>query len=154
MKQLKSALFNSTPTATVTGPEDAGDGTYIGQIVGYDADDDPLSYTRNVNPTHGTITVDASGNYTYTPDADILATGGTDSFTIEVIESNAGTHIHGFGELLARAFYPYEGFPNPASYSRALQKVTVTISAPSDDSSGSLTVTVSLPEASDPTTFV
>ena len=154
LKQIQITLFNKTPTATATGPEDADDGTYIGQIVGDDADDDPLSYTRNVNPTHGTISLDGDGNYVYTPDTDILATGGTDSFTIEVIETNAGTHYHGLIEILARAFYPYEpaGLPNPQSFSRAHQKVTVTIAAPSSD--GSVSVTFSLPEASDPTLLV
>lgn len=130
LRKLVSTFFNKTPTATVTGPDEQANGTYTGQVVGADADGDPLGYTRIDSPAHGTVTMDADGNYSYTPDADILATGGTVSFKVEVQEMNAGSHIHGFGELLARAFYPSENFPNPASYSRTYATVTITVAAP------------------------
>jgi len=56
-----------------------------GQIVASDVDGNVLSYQAGT-AQHGTVSVDAQGHYTYTPDADF---NGTDSFVIKVSDGIA-----------------------------------------------------------------
>ncbi len=57
-----------------------------------DKDSDPLSAIKVTNPTHGTVTQDASGGFTYMPTANY---SGLDSFTYKAndgtLDSNVGT---------------------------------------------------------------
>ncbi len=59
-----------------------------GQVKATDADGDPLSYTKGSNPAHGSVTVDANGNWTYTPSKDY---NGSDQFTVNVSDGKGGT---------------------------------------------------------------
>jgi VCBS repeat-containing protein len=59
-----------------------------GVVVGTDADGDALTYSKDTNPSHGTVVVNGDGTWSYTP-----ANGytGTDSFTITVSDGKGGT---------------------------------------------------------------
>ncbi|WP_256257561.1 MULTISPECIES: tandem-95 repeat protein [unclassified Paenibacillus] len=57
------------------------DGTKTGKLTGTDADQDPLTYKVGTQPTHGTLTLQPNGQYTYKPDANYY---GPDSFTFLV----------------------------------------------------------------------
>ena len=59
-----------------------------GKVSASDVDGDALSYVKGSNPTNGTVTVDAQGNWTYTPNKDY---SGSDSFTITVSDGKGGT---------------------------------------------------------------
>ena len=52
-----------------------------GKVVGSDVDSALLSYLKSTNPSHGTVTVDAAGNWLYTPN---LNYHGMDSFKVQV----------------------------------------------------------------------
>jgi VCBS repeat-containing protein len=70
--------------APVAGPESfAGseDSRISGSLTAQDADGDALSYAAAVGPTHGTLTVESDGSFTYDPDADF---SGADSFVYQV----------------------------------------------------------------------
>lgn len=141
-KAFRKAFLNTAPTITSSsGPTRDSEGNYTGQVVAADVDDDPLTYSVGIEPKRGTASVDAAGNYTYIPDAELAASGGTDAFYIHAVEANAGTHLHGFNEFTARLFdplfrllnslvpqNPYQ-FPtyNAANYARAQHYVRVTI---------------------------
>ncbi|MGR3362944.1 MAG: Ig-like domain-containing protein, partial [Maritimibacter harenae] len=85
------APLNTLPEAgddEATGPED---GTITGNVLANDsdADADPVSVIVNSLPQNGTLDLDnASGAYTYTPDADF---SGTDGFTYTISDGNGGT---------------------------------------------------------------
>ena len=68
------------------------DAPVTGQLVGMDADGDMLAFTITNMPANGTAAVDATGQVTYTPDADF---NGSDSFTVVAndgtVNSNAAT---------------------------------------------------------------
>ena len=79
---------NTAPSASdgsATTPEDT---QVTGSIVATDADGDALSYVIKEDAAHGTASVDASGNWSYTPDAGYA---GTDSFVVTVSDGKGGT---------------------------------------------------------------
>ena len=59
-----------------------------GKVSATDVDGDTLTFAKGSNPAHGTVTVDAQGNWTYTPSKDY---NGSDSFTITVSDGKGGT---------------------------------------------------------------
>ncbi len=58
-----------------------------GSIVAFDRDGDPLTYTINAAPAHGTVTINPDGTYRYTPAANY---NGTDTFTVNVSDGKGG----------------------------------------------------------------
>jgi len=75
----------TVPDYTKTTNEDT---PVTGQVIGTDVDGDTLTYTKGTDPSHGTVTVNADGTYTYTPGANF---NGTDSFTVTVSDGHGGT---------------------------------------------------------------
>jgi VCBS repeat-containing protein len=61
-----------------------------GVLTGEDVDGDDLTFglATGGEPSNGTVTINESGAYTYTPDDDF---DGSDSFTFEVSDGNGGT---------------------------------------------------------------
>gem|GEM_PF-1400175 len=70
------------PDVTIALNEDT---SFSGTIVAFDANNDPITYGVDTDPTNGTVTVNADGTFTYTPTADF---NGTDSF---VVSASDGT---------------------------------------------------------------
>ncbi|SMC21489.1 VCBS repeat-containing protein, partial [Andreprevotia lacus DSM 23236] len=68
-----------------TTPEDT---PVSGKVVATDVDGDALSYGKGSDPAHGSVTVNADGNWTYTPGKDY---NGKDSFTITVSDGHGGS---------------------------------------------------------------
>ncbi|WP_409342210.1 cadherin-like domain-containing protein [Paenibacillus sp. MBLB4367] len=87
---LKKLLMHVNQPPTVT------DATYVtmvntpasGVIAGTDEDGDALTYSLGTAPAHGTVTVNANGSWTYTPNAGFT---GKDHFTAVVSDSRGGT---------------------------------------------------------------
>ena len=48
----------------------------------------PLTFSKTSDPSHGTVTLNSSGTYTYTPTSNYV---GTDSFTYQVDDGHGGT---------------------------------------------------------------
>ena len=112
-KAFRKTFINTAPTiAGSSGPTRNSDGTFTGQVIVADVDDDPLAYSIGTAPVRGTATVDADGNYSYIPDAELAASGGTVTFYIHAEEANAGSHLHGFNEFTALLFNPLYQFLN------------------------------------------
>ncbi|MCX6479600.1 MAG: Ig-like domain-containing protein, partial [Mycobacterium sp.] len=88
-REINRLLFNSGPTAkpVLTSQTNA----LAGSIGGSDPEGDPLSYAIAAAPTHGSVVVDSAGNFTYTVDESLDATGGQDTFVVEVRDTGAGT---------------------------------------------------------------
>ncbi|WP_290901346.1 tandem-95 repeat protein, partial [Aquabacterium sp.] len=84
-----------TPTAGNGDPETGHykattdeDKPVSGKVSATDVDGDTLTFAKGSNPANGTVTVDAQGNWTYTPNKDY---NGADSFTITVSDGKGGT---------------------------------------------------------------
>ena len=93
------ATSSATLTVTVTGLNDAPvaddqrittpeDTPISGTVTGQDPDGDPLTYTLDEGPQHGTLEFHPDGSYTYTPDPDY---NGPDQFTVIVDDGQGGT---------------------------------------------------------------
>lgn len=93
---------NDAPSgATITVADPDPNGLVLGSVVGNDADDDPLTYTRISGPSKGTVTVDPdTGEFSYTPDptarhaaaADTASEDDlTDTFIVKVDDGRGGT---------------------------------------------------------------
>ena len=97
VRRFQYTFNNAVPTArpTISG-QDAVTGVVTGKLNATDYDDDHLTYTVTEGPADGTVSVDAAGNFTYTPSAELAASGGQDEFTV-TIDDRPGNppHIHG-----------------------------------------------------------
>ena len=98
---IAALFFNQTPTMSPTVTSSAPGGAVTGQLNGYDPDSAPLSYTVVTPPVHGSVSIDASGTYTYSPDPSMARAGYIDSFTVSVSDAGSGFHIHGLLGLLS-----------------------------------------------------
>ena len=93
--KVNDGLLNSaiqTVTISVTGINDSPIATYSsftidedsvksGQLTGTDLEGSSLIYSKVSDPSHGSVTINANGTFTYTPTANF---NGTDSFTYKV----------------------------------------------------------------------
>jgi VCBS repeat-containing protein len=105
---VRRELFNSSPTVDPSPPATSlSTGQITGHLGATDADDDALVYKVTQDPSHGTVTVDAAGGYTYTPDAAYV---GTDTFTIRASDDTY-PHLH----LLFGIFKPNFGHTDAAT---------------------------------------
>lgn len=99
-RRVQSTLFNESPTAAPV--QYAGQsplGVVTGIVGATDPDGDPLVVTLQGGPLNGSVIVNPDGTYTYTPAKALALTGGSDTFTVYIAETNAGSHIHGFQGL-------------------------------------------------------
>lgn len=90
-REVGAFFFNSNPTASPVQIVQSGEGVITGAVNADDVDGDTLTYHLGIAPTRGTVVVDADGWYTYTPNADLRATGGSDTFTVDVTDD--GVHL-------------------------------------------------------------
>ncbi|MDP9880196.1 VCBS repeat-containing protein [Variovorax boronicumulans] len=85
---LNERNINDAPTVPDYAKTTDEDTPVSGSVVGSDVDGDTLTYAKGSDPSHGTVTVNADGTYTYTPGANFH---GTDSFTVTVSDGHGGT---------------------------------------------------------------
>ena len=116
------APANAAPTAKYTaGTPSSTTGVVKGTVTAKDADKDPLTYTTPVTSDKGgTVTIDSSGHYVYTPTAAArhdAATGApgstTDSFTVTVDDGHGGT----IGVPVTVKIRPANAKPDNTAYS-------------------------------------
>ena len=91
-REVKRLFFNEAPVAAPTLSSQSDPGTVSGSLNASDPDGDPLAYSVTQNPGSGTVVVDSDGNFTYTADDTMAATGGTDTFVFTVRDT--GFHLN------------------------------------------------------------
>ena len=96
---ITSLLFNEAPTLAPTQDDPGLDGVVHGSLNSVDDDGDTLTYAVVRAPEHGQVSVDAGGNFTYTP-ADPGHLVATDTFDITVSDAGSGAHLHGLLGLI------------------------------------------------------
>src|SRR5205823_183136 len=61
-----------------------------GSVTATDVDGDPLTYSTVSGPSHGTLTLNSNGTYSYTP---ALNYNGSDSFTFRAKDGQADSNV-------------------------------------------------------------
>ena len=79
---------NDNPVSADSAATATEDTVYSGSVSASDVDGDSLTYTLDSGPSNGSLTFNADGAYTYTPDADY---NGTDTFSYQVSDGQGGT---------------------------------------------------------------
>ncbi|MXV52617.1 tandem-95 repeat protein, partial [Pedobacter sp. HMF7647] len=81
-------IINATPSTSTGNTSTTEDTPVPGDLKQNtnDPDGDPLTFTTDTPPTHGTVTIDPDGSYTYTPDPNY---NGPDQFTYQVCDDHS-----------------------------------------------------------------
>jgi hypothetical protein len=86
---ISVADINDAPVATPLEVSTKQDAPVTGALTATDVDGDPLQYAGPIQgPTNGTVTIDANGEFTYTPR---FGFSGKDSFVVQVSDGRGGT---------------------------------------------------------------
>lgn len=89
---LTVAPINRAPTVSTTvGTADPATGAQVITATASDPDGDPVSLAVTTVPSHGSLTANADGTYTYTPTAAFAHTGGTDTITFAAQDTYGAT---------------------------------------------------------------
>ncbi|MFN8089948.1 MAG: Calx-beta domain-containing protein [Mycobacterium sp.] len=91
-REVKRLFFNEAPVAALTLNSQIEPGTVTGSLNVSDPEDDPLAYSLTQHPANGTVVIDPDGDFTYTADEDMAASGGTDTFVVTVRDT--GFHLN------------------------------------------------------------
>lgn len=83
-RELQRLFANQAPSAAPTVSGQTIPGVITGSLNASDPEGDPLAYRLTQAPERGAVVVDAAGNFTYTPGEALAASGGTDTFIVEV----------------------------------------------------------------------
>ena len=86
---IRRTFFNQAPTVNPVQLTGKDAGLITGTVGAVDPEGDPIIYSVSSSPRYGSATVDAEGNYTYTPGASFT---GRDSFTVAATDT--GFHIN------------------------------------------------------------
>ncbi|MBF0130577.1 MAG: tandem-95 repeat protein, partial [Alphaproteobacteria bacterium] len=88
--ELDVARLNRDPATAGADVDSREDTALSGQLAATDPDRDSLTFSlaRDGSPANGTLSLDANGSYTYTPNANF---NGNDSFTYTVSDGFGGT---------------------------------------------------------------
>lgn len=87
---VRQRFFNQGPRVTPSPQATADDGTVQGRIGAFDLEGDTLSYEVTGDPQHGSVEVDQSGNYVYTPGVTYL---GSDAFTVRIAPASRSFNV-------------------------------------------------------------
>ena len=84
----KSHKKNVMPQAMAASFTTQADTVLTGTLMATDADNDMLTYAVVAQPTQGTVTVNANGAFTYTPNEDVT---GMDQFSFRAMDSKSNS---------------------------------------------------------------
>lgn len=79
---------NDNPVAADSTIEATAGKAYEGTLSATDIDSDSLTFSTQTSPDNGTLSIDSSGSFTYTPSEGF---NGTDDFTFQVSDGSGGT---------------------------------------------------------------
>ncbi len=99
-----STLFARRPTLAYNAAQNvqSAGGTISGTLNANQANGFPLSYSVPGAPAKGSVDIAADGTFTYTPDPQFAALGGTDTFTVQADDRPGNVqHWHGLATLFA-----------------------------------------------------
>ena len=97
---IGALLLNRTPSQSSSQTGQGPTGVITGIIEVTDPDSDVFTFTVDTGPAHGSVQIDSSGQFVYTPDPAAARLGVTDTFSVSVSDAPSGFHVHGLGGLI------------------------------------------------------
>ncbi|MFG6443219.1 Ig-like domain-containing protein [Roseateles sp. LKC17W] len=85
---VQFTVSNPGPTAAADSASGDEDSAITGNVLSNDSDDDMFTATLSSGPTHGTVTLNPDGSYSYTANTNY---SGSDSFTYTVTDAQGAT---------------------------------------------------------------
>jgi len=85
---VRVAAPNDPPVAFANAASGNEDTDITGFVTANDPNGDLVTFSKASDATHGSVTVNADGTYTYTPDADFF---GPDTFEVLADDGKGGT---------------------------------------------------------------
>ncbi|MGB0963913.1 MAG: Calx-beta domain-containing protein, partial [Mycobacterium sp.] len=128
-REIDRLFFNEGPSTAVSLSGQASPGIVTGAMNATDPEGDRLAYKVAQAPSRGSVVVDAAGNFTYTADSDLAATGGADTFAIQVRD----TGFHLISTSPTRTEVPVTVAVNP-TVAPAISDSPMALAAPQADS--------------------
>lgn len=98
---------NMAPKGTASSFTTQADTAYTGRVTATDADSNDITYAVSTAPAHGKLTLNADGNFSYTPDAEFV---GSDIFSFTASDStqrSAATEVKITVDLQQVSFNDY-----------------------------------------------
>ncbi|OJZ63276.1 hypothetical protein BRW64_23255 [Mycolicibacterium diernhoferi] len=96
VREFNQRFNNQQPKARPTITGQGTDGTITGNLNAVDFDGDTLTFTAGVAKNGGMVHVAPDGSFTYTPSPELAATGGVDTFRVQISDSVGNPwHMHG-----------------------------------------------------------
>lgn len=94
-RQVGRVFFNAAPTTAYDPAQNStsGLGVVSGNLHAADREGDRISYVLTSAPDHGSVVIKADGTFSYVPNADFAASGGTDTFTVR-LGDHSGNPLH------------------------------------------------------------
>ncbi|WP_256995907.1 tandem-95 repeat protein, partial [Priestia megaterium] len=98
------------------------DTTLVNQIIAVDPDGDSLTFTLQNSPTHGVVSVNPDGTFSYVPNLNFT---GTDLFTVQVSDGQGGIAV----STVAITISPINDTPTVPNYTFSTQEDSSLIGA-------------------------
>ena len=126
--RLAALLNNQAPTMSPTLDGQSAAGVVTGNLNVVDPDSSVFTFAVSAAPTSGSVTVDSTGKFVYTPAAGTAHNGVTDTFQVTVSDAASGFHVH--GGLLSLLTFGLIGKNDHTSTSTVTVRVTPVNHAP------------------------
>jgi YVTN family beta-propeller protein len=126
-REIQYTFFNRSPVAAPTQLSESTTGVVTGNLQASNPAGNPMSYSVTTAPAEGTVAVASDGTYTFTPNAALAASGGSDSFAVAV-DDGKGVQLPGLAGVLQSILHlgaTLIGLSQPDTIQSAVQ-VTVT----------------------------
>ncbi|MGJ8639360.1 MAG: tandem-95 repeat protein [Opitutaceae bacterium] len=89
---------NDAPTAESLTINLDEDNSFVGQLIGIDADGDALTFSKLTEPENGLLNLNSDGSYQYTPNTDY---NGSDNFSFQVFDGTE-TSVSALAEIVVQ----------------------------------------------------
>lgn len=130
LQVLRYTFFNQSPIANpVQATESSDSGVISGNLNAVGPAGAVLTYSIASNPGSGTAEISSDGIYTFTPNVELAATGGVDSFTV-TIDGGSAYRLTGIAGMIQGIFHSLAQLVGLSGPDTIQQLVNVTVAAP------------------------
>ena len=95
---IQYTLFHQSATANpVQAPGQSSNGRIAGSLNAVTTNGATMTYTLDQPPANGSVVIEQDGSYRYTPNTELAAAGGSDTFSVTIDNSSPDFRLTGIG---------------------------------------------------------